>query len=223
MFSDPLSPWMFRRDEIDLLEEDVDDLYDIHQSNDNRVETMEQMLIEEQLDTEEQAEAEFEHHMDVNWLLSGSAEKHFGISNKDPLDDDQDLSCDSYRPPFYEPLFLFVDEVFAYATRVHAKGGSTAELAFRVRINIKLVPIKCAIAVSEEMRDDPMSLAVAKKEYKLALVYLDRVLISLAFLAAEGDAYAQVFLAPGTKLKQIIMQNASRLNHRPRGFLQGYD
>lgn len=223
MFSDPLSPWMFRRDEIDLLEEDMDDLYDLHDSAKEEQETMEQMLISEQLDTEESAEVEFTHQMDIKWLLHKSPDQMNQRFEKDREEDEQDISFDPHRPPYYEQMFRFVNEVFTFATEMHQKGGEPAELAFRVLINIKLVPIKCAIAVSEELHDDPMSLAVAKKEYCLALVYLDRVLISLAFLGANGNMRAQSFLAPGTKLKQIIMQNAAQLNHRSNGFTHDYD
>lgn len=218
MFTDSQSPWTFERDEVDLLEEDIDDLYDSHQSLDGKIKTMEEAVILEQLETEERAEAEFALHVDVKWLSKRKEEKQAWEKSFQP---EQDLSCDTERPPFYETLFRFVDQVFLFATDLHKRGGNAAEHAFRVRMNIKMVPIKCAIAMSEETHEDPLSQAMAKKEYKLALVYLDRILISLAFLGAEGNDHAHAFLAPGIQMKRVLQQHLTRLGNHRSGFLQG--
>lgn len=222
---DQQNPWIFRRDEVDLLEEDIDDIYDLHESSNGRIQTMEQALISEQLDTEEQAEAEFAMRMDIKWLLKPRTEKHLWESKTDRLreEEDDDLTCDAHRPPFYEQLFRFADHAFVYASHVYERKDHAAEHAFRIRINVKMVPIKCAVALSDVMYDDPMSLELAKKEFALAIIYLERVLISFAFMAAEGDEHAQSFLSPGTQLKQILQQYLTRLLHKRPGFSEGYD
>lgn len=220
---DPNTPWIFRRDEVDLLEEDIDDIYDLHQSTHGRIQTMEQVVISEQLDTEEQADAELAMQMDLKWLLNPRTEKPLWESRNDRANQEDDLSCDAHRPPFYEQLFRFADQVFFYATEVYERKNSSKENAFRIRVNVKMVPIKCAVALSEELHDDPLSFALAKKEFALALVYLDRILISLAFMAAEGDDHAQAFLAPGTQMRHHLQQYLTRLLNNRRGFTPGYE
>lgn len=218
MISDPQSPWMFRRDEVDLLEEDIDDIYDLHQTSNGRFQTMEQIIISEQLDTEEQADAEFAMQMDVRNLTRFHSEKSPWETHAEKMREEDDLECDVQRSPFYEQLFRFADEAFVYASEVYARKNDDAENAFRIRVNVKMVPIKCAVAFSEELHDDPVSLALAKKEFALAIVYLERVLISFAFIAAAGDERAQTFLAPGAHMKHVLQQYLTRLlNHRRSG------
>jgi hypothetical protein len=223
MISDPQSPWIFRRDEVDLLEEDIDDIYDLHQSGQGRIQTMEQAIISEQLDTEEQAEAEFAMQIDMRNGTRFSSEKSVWEVRAEKMREEDDLVCDVQRSPFYEQVFRFADDAFVYASEVYARKNNDAENAFRIRINVKMVPIKCAIAFSEELHVDPMSLALARKEFTLAIVYLDRVLLSFAFMAAAGDERAQTFLAPGTKMKQILQQYLTRLLNHRRGGLNLYE
>ncbi|OGL97921.1 hypothetical protein A2318_03900 [Candidatus Uhrbacteria bacterium RIFOXYB2_FULL_45_11] len=220
---DPQSPWMFRRDEVDLLEEDIDDIYDLHQSSNGRIQTMEQAIISEQLDTEEQADAEFTMQMDLRNVTRLRTEKSAWEIQAEKMREEDDLECDVQRSPFYEQLFRFADEAFVYASEVYLRKDDAAEHAFRVRVNVKMVPIKCAIALSEELHDDVLSLALARKEFALAIVYLDRVLISFAFMAAAGDDRAQSFLKPGTHMKQILQQYLTRLLNNRRGGLNLYE
>lgn len=214
---------MFRRDEVDLLEEDIDDIYDLHQSSNGRIQTMEQVIISEQLDTEEQADAEFAMQMDVRNLIRSRTEKPSWETRAERMREEDDLECDVQRSPFYEQLFRFADEAFVYASEIYARKNDDAENAFRIRVNVKMVPIKCAVAFSEELHDDPMSLALAKKEFALAIVYLERVLISFAFIAAAGDERAQTFLAPGSHMKQGLQQYLTRLLNHRRGGLNLYE
>lgn len=205
---------MFHRDEVDLLEEDIDDLYDLHESRDGRIQTMEQAIISEQLDTEEFAEADFAMHIDMRWLTDPKKEVPPWDARNERVCNEESLKCDVERPPFYEHVFRFADHAYAYAMGVYDRKQASAEHAFRVCINVKMVPIKCANGIFEETYDDPMSRAVAKKEFRLAIVYLERVLISFAFLASEGDEHAHAFLAPGSHLKHILEQHLARLSNR---------
>src|SRR3989338_226437 len=223
MIADPQAPWMFRRDEVDLLEEDIDDLYDLHQSADGRIHSVEHAIISEQLDTEEQADAELTMQMDVKWLTRLHAQKPSWESDRERLRDEDDLTCDVSRPPFYEQLFRFADQVFVYVSDVYARQDEIKEHAFRVQVNIKMVPIKCANALSEEQHDDPLSLMIAKKEFALAIIYLERILLSLAFRAAAHEGRAQEFLAPGTQFKQRLQQHLARLLSDRRGIGTDYE
>lgn len=223
MISDPQSPWIFRRDEVDLLEEDIDDIYDIHQSSRGRIQTMEQAIISEQLDTEEQADAEFTIQMDLRNITRSRAEKSSWELRAEKMREEDDLECDVQRSPFYEQVFRFADEAFVYASEVYARKNADAEHAFRVRVNVKMVPIKCAIALSEELHEDALSIALARKEFALAIVYLDRVLLSFAFMASAGDDRAQSFLKPGAHMKQILQQYLTRLLNHRRGGLNLYE
>lgn len=223
MFPDPHFPWSFRRDEVDLLEEDIDDLYDLHQSTSGRIQTMEQAIISEQLDTEEQADAEFTIRMDMRVFVNREGQKggkgaSVGVPLVSTHEEEDDLSCDASRPPFYEQLFQFADRVFVFASEAYARKDAEREHAFRVQINVKMVPIKCANALSDELHHDLVSLELAKKEYTLALVYLERILVSLAFMATEDHPEAQTFLAPGMQFKKTLIQHLTRLDRDRRGF-----
>jgi hypothetical protein len=224
MISDAKFPWSFERDEVDLLEEDIDEIYRTYQSPKGEVKTIEQAIILEQLETEERAEAEFSLMMGVKGFFKKSEEKTvWGYSSTEERVPEQSFSCETSRSPFYEHVFRFSEKVFVYAQDAYAHGGNKKEHAFRLRLNVKMIPIKCAVAMSEEMHDDPLSIAMAKKEYKLAIVYTERILISLAFLAADGDVRAKAFLAPGTHIKHVLQQHFLRLNNERRGFQQGYE
>jgi hypothetical protein len=224
MISNPKFPWSFERDEVDLLEEDIDEIYRTYQSPKGEVKTIEQAIILEQLETEEHAEAEFSLMMGMKEFFKRSQEKTFWEhSSKEERADELSISCETSRSPFYEHVFRFSENVYAYAKEVYAQGGNKTEHAFRLRLNVKMIPIKCAVAQSEEMHDDPLSIAMARKEYKLAIVYTDRILLSLAFLAADGDVRAKAFLVPGAHIKHVLQQHYLRLNNERRGFTQGYE
>ncbi len=220
MIPDPHSPWMFQRDEVDLLEEEIDDLYDLHPSPDGRVETMEHAAIAEQLETEERADAELAMQVELKWFVQAQQAGSGRSARPKHGPETPDLSCDTERSPFYEQLFRFSQNVCAHAELIYAqKEHALRGHAFRALLNVKMLPVKCANAFSEEAQDDPFARAVAKKELNLARLYLDRVLVSLAFMAAEGDLVARSFLAPGTQIKHILQQQLSRLFPDKRGTL----
>lgn len=197
-------PWMFRRDEIDLLEEDLDDLYDLHTGGSEETETMEQAIILEQLETEDQAYFAFEKQFNP-FLFFDQFQK-----NVPSLTDEYFLELDTERPILYEHIFRYADEVNKHVTELYARDREKKEHAFRAQVNSKMIPIKCAIAFCEETYDDPLALVRAKNEFTLACIYLDRLLYSLASLTALGDRVSLQALKTGVLIKKFLEEKISR-------------
>lgn len=220
MFSDPHFPWVFRRNEIDLLEEDIDALYDFYGSASKSGETIEQMIIDEQIETEDQADAEFARSVDLR--LFSPTQTHWNV-DREQYASDQDLILDTERPPFYEHLFHYAEAVYQHATQMYEKHQEDREHAFRIRLNVKMIPVKCAAAMSDELHEDPLSKAMALKQYKLGIIYFDRTLVSLAYLVAKGDEVAGGFIKPGMHMKSILQQHLTRLENHKRGPWPSYE
>ncbi len=231
LFHDPHSPWAFRRNEVDLLEEDVDEIYRLY----GLLElpgrklittnlTMEQRLIQEQMETEELSEAEFSQNVNPLLLLQSS------FPEPDPaLEDFQpeislfdELLQDTKRPPFYEQVFLWSDVIFKLAKEAYETGDLFREQAFRIYINAKLIPIKLSVAMQEEMQDDPLAEVIAEKEYRIALIYLDRILESLQVMHSFEHKNFEQELKMGSHIKQILKELLMRLRRRSQRNKQGF-
>lgn len=111
------NPWVFERDEIDLLEEDLDEIYRTHADS---------QVLEELLEIQEQ-------------------EDDFVIAR--PLDDTSTKSVKeilrvcSYRNPLYELVFVWSQKVSGLAFQFYNK-DSLSEDAFVAYVVAKLIPIK---------------------------------------------------------------------------------
>lgn len=209
-------PWVFHRDEVDLLEEDMDEFFRLFDVLSDKAHDSELRVLKELEETEEQAEMELSNQMDVAMFIESANASEWNIHTSESEDDFEQHHAT--RPPLYEEVFLFTKEVFDFADRLYHEDTEDRECAFRICVNAKSVPIKLANAISEETQMGRLSAEVAKKEYGLAIVFLDRVLISLAYLAAQGDDLARSFLPAGTVLLQQLKQQRTRLDNGSRRF-----
>lgn len=215
-------PWLFHRDEIDLLEEDLDLLYYRFRSKSAK-QSMEQSLIQEQMETEDLFHAEFPLQMDIKTFLVGNK----SLFSETPCEFDQDFSvkqllADDMRSPFYSQIFLWSKDVCAKAQKIYQKGDDRAKDAFCIFVNAKIIPIKIACAIEEEAQENPFAFEVAKKDYQLALIYLNR--IQNAFIRLS-HVKTGVFVSTnkmGVFLEQAIKQSIERISRRSNGLSSGF-
>ena len=226
---DPEYPWTFHRNEVDLLEEDIDDIYDLYsplliagQKEKAYPVTMEENLIQEQMETEERSEAEFA--LRVNPSMFGADST---LETEDPLSFLKDRSLtsefvrESFRPPFYEHVFVWANRVFDLAKDLYEHSYPKSEQAFRVYLNAKMIPIKLSVGLIEESVEDAFADEVAEKEYVLALIYLDRILQSLAALEPLMIGDDATLMKKGAEIKQFIKELLARLRRRKQHHKNG--
>lgn len=213
MSHDPSNPWMFRRDEIDVLEEELDEVFDLHeQSRDPVHRAMEDGVIDEQTKTEDAYERR------LSDLLGPAAlapeEPHACEHCKGGFPDGVPLTelLTRDRDPLYVRAYRWATKVFAWSRESYWKFGMRNRDMFRVHVNVYLVPVKIAFAQAEESRDDEHAPRIAGLEYDLALTYLARTRESLGALRAMGLAHAELdwMVAEADALKSQVAERRAR-------------
>ncbi len=221
---------MFHRNEIDLLEEDIDDIYDVYSPMPTKEQqkkkypmTMEENLIQEQMETEERSEAEFTLRVNPSMFAADAS-----LETEDSLSFLKDRSITSefvrerFRPPLYEHVFVWANRVFDLAKDLYEHSVPKSEHAFRVYLNAKMIPIKLSVGLIEESVEDAFADEIAEKEYVLALVYLDRILQSLAMLEPLLIGENASLLKKGMEIKQFIKELLTRLRRRKQQHKNGF-
>lgn len=112
------NPWVFERDEIDLLEEDLDEIYRTHADS---------QVLEELLEIQEQEDDIVIARPQVETISTKSVKEILHV-------------C-SYRNPLYELVFVWSQKVSELAFQFYNK-DSLSEDAFVVYVVAKLIPIK---------------------------------------------------------------------------------
>ncbi len=180
-------PWMFHRDEIDVLEEDFDALFDHrNHADDPAAHEAEERVLEEQVMTEEQSEADLTlrlgpvaESLGESWAVTTEAAEP-SVPLKDAL------RQSAVRDPFYERVFEWASRLSVWARARYDAGGRRRSDFFRVLVNAYLVPVKLASALGHEALEDATSVQVAGKEAELACVYMTRIAESLSALSVSG-------------------------------------
>ncbi len=206
------SSWMFHRDEVDLLEEEIEDLYQRHQKTKGIISEMESDVISEQLDTEDRSEAEITIELGAELFNAEAYALPVDLDTPEaPVSLVEALKQHSRRDPVYEAIFLWANDVFEFAKTNYLENVDTGRDMFRVYVNVKMVPIKFATAFSEEMLEDVFSIEIAEKEYELALTYLDRTIDSLQHIGFLGSVRAVAFDTQGREFRMPILAAIERM------------
>lgn len=196
------NPWVFERDEIDLLEEEIDELYRIHEPTPSRPFRMETRILQEQLETEEQAESELAWKIGQENLLheisvDSGADVFIDGSVKEIL------RAHSYRDPLYERVFLWAQLVSEFSFHFYQLNNSRSEDAFRAFVNAKLIPTKLALTRVE--RSDEIFRQIIQKERKLCLAYFLQIFQALQNLSDfSNEKEWQILLQEGMKLQKLV-------------------
>src|SRR3989344_1571572 len=187
----PVAPWLTRRDELNVMEEEFDELCRRHEkvAGDDAWEA-EETVIREQAEAEDAMEAELTGRVGPEWLepAEGCGHDHsheghdHGHFPETPLI--EALRRDLDRDPAYQQALTWAAAAYRWSRSQYARERHPH--LFRASVNACLVPMKVSYALNELMFDDPYSADVADKEFELATTYLSRARVSLAALAAEG-------------------------------------
>ena len=220
----PNEPWLFHRSEVDLLEEEIDEIYQLFYEENRNVRTMEQSLIQEQIDTEELAEAELAFKassITTSCLFANIDESETELFPGQKTSSVRTVLQKSVlRNPFYEQVFVWANALFLFAKDVYEKHDECSQDAFRVFLNVKVIPVKILNAMEEEGLEEPFAVQVAEKEYRLAFLYLERILSSLANMALLNHSLPiDPFFIKGRAFKQILEKILVMfLRRKQRGF-----
>lgn len=214
MPNDPVNPWLFRRDELDLLEDELDEVFHLHEhSRDPVHHSMEEGVINEQLKTEDAFERKLS---DLLGPASLAPDEHVcehckdgfpeGVSMRDLLVRDRD--------PMYAKSYAWATKVFTWSRESYWNFGMRNRDMFRVHVNAYLVPVKIAFALAEEHRDDEHASRVAGMEYELAATYLERTRESLSSLRAMGLVQEELpwMIDEADKIGVLIQERRKRLS-----------
>lgn len=198
---------MFHRDEIDVLEEEMDEIYEQHDETlDDPISKMEDRIFTEQIETEEQAETDLIFKIGPHEVLAHmrTHEQTPAFLTKAPLT--EFVRQQGKRDPLYETLFLWSKHVFAYARTYYFDRAIRREDVFRLYVNVKMIPIKFVSAQEGCGTDDVMSQEIAKKEAWLCLTFFERVLDSLQQLSFFGDEQARQFHQDGIVIERRVRE-----------------
>lgn len=189
------NPWLFHRDEIDLLEEEIDEIYRQYDSDEaDAHDKMETLVLQEQWETEEQSDKELS-------FLVGPEQTFFPESAHE---DTTDIHLPCERDPLYEEIYLWANRVFAYTTKRYVKEGVRDEDVFRAHVNVKMIPIKFVATQSEDVADHPIAKQIADTERHLCFTYFTRTLDSLEHRLFLGDEEAAPLVREGKELERLV-------------------
>lgn len=198
------NPWIFHRDEIDLLEEEMDELYRRHdqKTEDGSISDMEDQVLSEQLETEEAAEAELSIEIGPEYLLPHPPHHtHEQIEDEESLL--KSLQAHGYRDPVYARIYSWAIRAFLYSTKRYVKESVREKDVFRVYVNAKMIPIKFVASQTERFSDDAESDLIAEMQRSLCLIYFERTLEPLARRSVLGDEEATLLLQEGRDLEEL--------------------
>lgn len=195
--------WKFERDEMDLLEQELDSIYQEALQTDERWIEKESELIAEQ--------QQIEHQQECDDLFS------FECHEREKETEFTDRKANSTYDPMYSAIVFWAMQVFSFAQTRYQHHPSSH--LFRILLNVYLVPLKYAIGLQHTGSDDAFASLMADRQYELALCYLKRTLSSLTFYQrTDRDHIIHRFLKQGRTFKRHI-QSMHTLFHRRSGGL----
>lgn len=176
-------PWMFHRNEIDLLEDELEDLYEKYHCRGCDAVSTEAAVIHEQMDTEEQSDDELFQRLGFDFV-DDSFESFFALRG-DAVESEEEWAREMEHLRNH-PLFRYAQRwatlVKRFSKDRYEEGGVYAGVFFRIYANINLIPLKIFSALTEEMYEDRIGCEIALEEYRLACIYLERVVESLELI-----------------------------------------
>ncbi len=194
--------WLFQRDEIDVLETEIDHLWDLYVGR-HKADGEEGRVLKEYADSEAWAETDVLLRIGPPQDTPCShAEEHQRHMEELPLG--HVLRQGLQRDVLYAQTYAWSRKMADWVETRAASYGGAYDL-FRVYVNVLLVPVKLAFALSGEAHEGRYAQEMALSDFGLALLYLSRAAESLRRLGAtdqarEADQLSQAILARRTRL-----------------------
>ena len=204
MISPSDNPWVFQRDELDLLEEEVEIVFQ-KGIGDHQMpfSDMEDRVLREQIQTEEWFEEEpssdplhdlLELHQETS--LEDEVQTHGSLKDV--------LRAHAMRDPLYEHVYLWTKRVYAYTTEHYMDLGIKDEDIFRAHVNVLMIPIKFARIMADMHDADLTEDAQESPSVRVCLTYFSRTLDSLQHRGFLGDEMASVLEREGRELERLV-------------------
>lgn len=213
-------PWVFHRDEVDILEDELEDLYQtFHQHVEDS--SFESIILDEQLEMEERSDQELSGRLGFDVLeppASVVSSRQHPIPTEDAFDSWYHDLHHVRSHPLYQKAKCWAAFVKPFVKRGYEQGDGYVGELFRVYANINLVPLKIFTALCEEMHEDELGWEIAVEEYRLALTYLERIGDSLSILgfASHGNEWVPTARASAETVREELIATISRLSGRPK-------
>lgn len=210
-------PWMFHRNEIDLLEDELEDLYEKYHCRGCDVVSTEAAVIHEQMDTEEQSDDELFQRLGCDFV-DDPCESFFTLRG-DAVESEEEWTREMEhvrRHPLFRYAQRWATLVKQFSKERYEEGGVYAGVFFRIYANINLIPLKIFSALAEEMYGDRVGCEIALEEYRLACIYLERVLESLeliTFVVADLE-WLQESRRSAQVLREALTHHTNSLRRR---------
>lgn len=195
-------PWIFRRDELDLLEDELEDLFDVH-DQDAEPATFESLILKEQLFLQECSDRELSQRLGFD--VSQEAQTMFDTREPVDLQHSQEL----FQRVQKDALYLQARDWFyllnKQAKREYERGEADAAQMFEVYASTFVVPLKIFTSLTQSGYGDRVGLEIAEEEYRLVLYYLDKILQVMKGFLLRVDLL--VWAQPIFQKTQMLYQN----------------
>ena len=207
---------MFHRDELDLLEDEIEDLQKKFPREGDSAH-VESLVLQEQIDTEDASDATLSIKLGLATLDGVSlTEGDERIALEDSY---MEISAGSElfrKHPLYQRARRWCMHVRAYAKRGYDLHAQQEQAFFRAYVNSHTVPVKVFTGLCEESFTDVVGLEVAEEEFNLALTYVGRILesLSMAVLSADDFDYLSKVRVEGEELRAILIGKISEIRRR---------
>ena len=216
-------PWMFHRDEVDLLEDEMEDLYErYHRTAVGEEESFEAAVLREQWETQEQSDQALSQRLGLDESEEDDDEEPTLCEHEHPFGDaqqeaDRRLSSLLRVHPLYRQAKAWAALVRPSAKSAHERTRYGALDLFRIYANANLVPLKVFAALVQEAYGDDIGHTIAKEEYRLALTYLGRIQESLRLASLVYDTQTWMTMAQrdGCELRSRVQAQLEVLHRRP--------
>jgi hypothetical protein len=214
------SPWFFFRDDLDVLEEDIDTVFLRHQNRHADVDThaMEHEVLEEHAQSEPDPDSDGTMAID-SCVCPDCGQDHAAGWLDDPRPLSEILREGQWQDELYAKARRWADGLFAWSGRAYERLVCKDRDLFRLHVNVCLVPEKIARSREVEVAEDPLAFARADKELSLALIYLDRAMESLRRFVQRlpNPQRWQAYVVTGMELRRLLERRYTHL-HRGQDF-----
>jgi hypothetical protein len=211
-------PWIFHRDEIDLLEDELEDLYEKYGRDSGSAKTFESAVLSEQMETEEQSDAQLSRRLGFDFFQKMSESLSFSPSEEAQIfKEDAHKETEFIRShALYQTAKAWAAGLRGFTKQKYEEGGPYASEYFRMYANLNLVPLKIFTALSEELHEDRVGFEVAQEAYQLSLIYLERIQESLGLVmfGAQEAHWLERRLTETQDMRQLIMSQLNDLKRR---------
>ena len=210
-------PWIFHRDEIDLLEDELEDLYEKYGRASGHSKTFESTILSEQIETEEHSDAQLSRRLGFDFFQKISESFFSSPEESQNLKEDSHQETEFIRShALYQKAKIWAATLRSFTKQKYQEGGPYASEYFRIYANLNLIPLKVFTGLSEELHEDRVGFEVAQEAYTLSLIYLQRVQESLGLVrfGAEDVEWFEQRLKETNEMRQLITSQVKELKRR---------